>query len=105
MHAGANDITNGIETTANIEAKNRMMKKSSPQTKLVISKPTLRKDKPNTEHLVKSLNEKIEVCNILKLECIDNDNINDSHLSRRKLHLNDRGNSTLAWNFIKFLNN
>ena len=42
-------------------------------------------------------------CQQKHLDFIDNSNILEEHLGNRKLHLNKRGNSVLANNFIKYL--
>ena len=34
---------------------------------------------------------------------IDNGNLKEEHLGQKKLHLNKKGNSILANNFLKFL--
>ena len=54
---------------------------------------------------VNELNRKIsELCREERIEVINNSNLKDSHLSKRKLHLNQKGLSILANNVITFLN-
>ena len=50
------------------------------------------------------MNKKIkEFAKMKKIELIDNSNLDTSCLSRRMLHLSEKGNSYLANNFINFM--
>ena len=40
---------------------------------------------------------------IKKIDVIQNENLREENLSRKKLHLNKQGNSLLANNFVKFI--
>ena len=54
---------------------------------------------------IKNINENIHsLCKSKGLSFIDNSNIDESCLNRRKQHLNRRGSSFLANNFKKFVN-
>ena len=104
VHAGTNDLTNDCETTKHFESINRIMKKISPETELVISNCIIRKDRNGMETKVSDLNISLnKMSENMNLKVIDNGNVNEKHLSRGKLHLNDSGNSKLAQNFIKFI--
>ena len=80
------------------------VKKSSPNTKLVFSSILIRKDKKGISKKVTDINSRLKnYCQQKHLDFIDNSNILEEHLGNRKLHLNKRGNSVLANNFIKYL--
>ena len=80
------------------------VKKSSPNTKLVFSSILIRKDKKDISKKVTDINSRLKnYCQQKHLDFIDNSNILEEHLGNRKLHLNKRGNSVLANNFMKYL--
>ena len=80
------------------------VKKSSPNTKLVFSSTLLRKDEENISKKVTDINSRLKTyCQQKHPDFIDNSNILEEHLGNRKLHLNQRGNSVLANNFMKYL--
>ena len=39
----------------------------------------------------------------LKVNTISNDNLTDNHLGYKGLHLNHRGSSRLAWNYLTYI--
>ena len=82
------------------------IRKGSPETAIAISNVVTRKDKAAKDKRVSvtEMNKKIkEFAKMKKIELIDNSNLDTSCLSRRMLHLNDKGNSYLANNFINFM--
>ena len=105
VHSGTNDLNNEkVNTTECLENINRYIKKTSPNTTLVVSKLIKRKDKPGIEKNLNDLNESIErSCKLMNVEMIGNDNIMEGNLSTKKLHLNKSGNSKFAQNLIKFI--
>ena len=99
-----NDITNGINFLNSVKKIVKDVKKSSPNTKLVLSSISLRKDKKYILKNVTDINSCLtNHCQEKHLDFIDNSNILEEHLENRKLHLSKRGNSILANNFIKYL--
>ena len=44
-------------------------------------------------------------CRQKNIDFIDNENINESNLEIKELHLNRKGNSTLAKNLLNYLEN
>ena len=42
-------------------------------------------------------------CSQTNIEYIENNNIKEEHLGKKKLHLNKRGNTLFANNLLKFL--
>uniref|UniRef100_A0A7M5X8Z3 Uncharacterized protein n=1 Tax=Clytia hemisphaerica TaxID=252671 RepID=A0A7M5X8Z3_9CNID len=88
IHGGTNDLTSDGETTKNLEAINRIAKKISPRTKLVISNCVVRTDTPDGPDKVTNLNTGLKkMCENMKFDLIDNGNITENQLSRGKLHL------------------
>ena len=102
--AGTNDVANGINSLNSVKKIVKNVKKSSPNSKLVFSSKLLRKDKKDISKKVSDINSRIKNhCQQKHLDFIDNRNILEEHLGNRKLHLNKRGSSVLANNFIKYL--
>ena len=71
-----------------------------PTSKVIISSPVLRTDNGKAMLTLKNLNKLMKE---LKINIIDNDNIKEQHLGRKGLHLNGKGTSRLAMNFIEML--
>ena len=79
------------------------VKKESPDTEIAISGLVTRKDKPGIERKVSSLNTRLKnLCARSQLYFIENDG---SCLGKKKLHLNIKGNSILARNFVNYFDN
>ena len=80
------------------------MKKVSQNTKIVFSSIAIRKDRKNIDKKVAEVNSHLKnYCNQKNIEYIDNSNIKEDHLGVKKFHLNKKGNSVLAKNFLKYL--
>ena len=79
-------------------------KKESPHTTIVLSTLTTRRDYECMKKEVNNLNRALKKLAIeLDVPIIDNSNIDISCLSSRKLHLNRKGDSILARNFINYI--
>ena len=105
IHAGTNDLTNGVDTIQNLKLAMEEAKKESPNTDFALSTITIRKDKQALDMKVdinKANNEIKNLATKLNLKVIENTNIDMSCLGKKKLHLNQRGDSLLAGNFIRF---
>ena len=64
----------------------------------------MKRDKPDIEKKVIGFNSRFsKFCSKNKLDIIENENLDRSCLSFRKLHLNKKGNSYLANKFLNFL--
>ena len=103
IHAGTNDLTNkeGVNTIENLRMIIKQTKQDSPDTTVVLSSVVIRRDKKVS---VANLNKEIkQLAKELKIVLIDNANLDVSCLSRKKLHLNEKGNSYLASNFLNFI--
>lgn len=106
IHGGCNDITNDIDTLKNIDRIVQCVKKKSPDTELIMSEIIIRKDIKGIDKKVELLNENIKKsCEAHNITLIRHENIMEPHLSYKKLHLNKKGISTLAYNFINCINN
>ena len=110
IHAGTNDLTSRdkIDMLNNYSEIIEQAKNDSPGTSIVLSTIVTRKDKQFIEKKVSvsALNSEIKrFANTRKISVIDNSNLDVSCLSRKKLHLNEKGNSYLARNFLNFIKN
>ena len=104
IHAGTNDLTNGINLLYQTKKIVKQVKKVSQNTKIVFSSIAIRKDRKNIDKKVAEVNSHLKnYCNQKNIEYIDNSNIKEDHLGVKKLHLNKKGNSVLAKNFLKYL--
>ena len=103
LHIGTNntidrtsrDILNQILTLKNYIETNL------PTCKVTLSNVIQRTDEPKASITINHLNEHL---NELNLSLVDNSNINGSCLTRKGLHLNDKGYGKLAINFLKKIN-
>ena len=103
LHVGTNDLTKGVHhTKSNLEEIINYIEKKSPKTELILSDVCLREDKP---YLIKDRNElnaKIhQLAKERNVSVLNNNNIDSSCLSRKKLHLNRKGMARLAVNIKK----
>ena len=101
IHAGTNDLTSKdqIDTVQNFNTMIEDVKRDSPESVIVLSTAVIRKDKQAMDKKVSvpELNKKIkEIAKAEKISVIDNSSLDASCLSRKKLHLNEKGNSYLA---------
>ena len=107
IHAGRNDITKHVDTQKMIRDIVEEAKKESPWTKIILSSLATGKDiknNPGIEKKFLKLNLKIKnLANELSIEWMDNSNIDVSYLGFSMLHLNKKGNTILAKNFINVI--
>ena len=68
-----------------------------PECTVIISCPTPRFDNAYAQFTIKNLQKKVSSIN--KDHVILNDNINESHISKKGLYLNGKGPGRLAMNF------
>ena len=103
-YAGTNDITNNTKSFENYKKITDTIKSKLPNCKYAISNVVMRKDKPDIEKKVIEFNSRLsKFCSKNKIDIIENENLDGSCLSFKKLHLNKKGNSYLANNFLDFL--
>ena len=88
IHAGTNDITKKSDTIPNLQAIVNNIKRKSANTKIAISSLITRKDSRKNENGVLKLNNELKAfCDDNLLSFINNDNIDESCLGVKKLHL------------------
>ena len=101
-----NNFTNGINSVNLVSVKKivKILKKSSPNTKLAFSSILLRKDKKEISKNMIDINSRLKnYCQQKHLDFTDNSKILEEHLGNRKLNPNKHENSVLANNFMKYL--
>ena len=104
VHAGTNDITNGINSLNCAKKIIKKVKQISPNTKVVFSSLITRKDQKDLDKKVVEVNSRLKnFCAQKNIDFIDNMNIKEKHLGNKKLHLNKRENTVLANNLLKYL--
>ena len=104
VHCGTNDIPKDIRSIDNFKQIDDYIKVNSPDTKLVLSTIITRKDKSHYDQKVDTMNERLKrFTNNNNIDLIDHANIGESLLNPKKLHLNKKGYSYLANNFISYL--
>ena len=89
LHIGTNDAVNRTsrEILDDILQLKNTITKELPRCKVILSRPTIRKDNGKAALTLKHLNEHISQ---LETESIDNSNIKETHLGKKGLHLNLR---------------
>ena len=103
VHVGTNDLTNDVNILNNVKKIVNKTKKKWPDAVLTFSN-IVRKDKKNLKKLRTDTNATLKnYCSQKKLSLIDHNNIKESHLSIKKLHLNRKGNSLFAKNLLSFI--
>ena len=103
-HVATNDITNNVDTISNYQVVMEKIIKKSPSSKIAISSVIKKMDRKNLDKKVTALNEKLKkFCDVNKIDFINNDNLDESCLGQKKLHLSKKGNAYLASNFIKYV--
>ena len=105
VHIGTNDITQEIDTIANLNTiMNRITKKSS-NSKVFISSVLMCHDKPHIQEKVKKLNTDLKLfCDENLIKYINNDNLDNTCLGKGNLHPNNKGKAYLAKTFIHCIN-
>ena len=104
IHAGTNDIINGINSLNSVKKFVKKVKQTSPNTKVVFSSLITRKDTKDLGKEVQDVNNRLKnYYSQTDIEYIENNNIKGKHLGKKKLHLNKRGNTIFANNLLKFL--
>ena len=106
IHSGTIDIMDDNDTINFLDKAVELSRKECPKNKVAISLPIMRKDKDGKyTRKVRDLKRKIQKhCMEENIPFIDNDNISQDGLGMKGLHLNRKGNSQLARNFIDFIN-
>ena len=101
IHVGTNDITNGVNLLNSVEKIVNQVSDISPRTTVAFSSIIVRKDKKHVEKPLTRL--KKDYCGQKEVSFIENSNIKESHLGKKKLHLNKTGKSFFAKNLINYI--
>ena len=106
IHAGTNDLTNGINMLNNAKKIVKELTTKLPKVKIAFSGLIARKDKKNLDKNVTETNKRLKnYCRQKDIGYIDNSIITDDSLGIKKLHLNRKGSSFFAKNLLKYLTN
>ena len=99
LHVGTNDAKNLPSRTVldNLLKLKALVKDSLPTCKVFISTPTLRTDDGKAQITVSQLTKHLLQ---LKIDTVNNNNINIRHLGSKGLHLNQSGSKRLSKNFL-----
>ena len=102
LQIGTNDSTTNSaqDIFNNIMSLKKDIESMLPNGRVVIRKLIKRKDNSDANQINEEVNQLINMENVIQ---IDNNNINENHLGKRGLHLNDKGNAILAGNILKKL--
>ena len=104
VYAGTNYITKGKNLLNNVKKILKQVKKLSPNTKAAFSNIVTRKDKKDISKTVQDTNSRLKnYCSQKNIDFLQNSNTIQEHLGIKRLHLNKKGNSLLANNFLKYL--
>ena len=102
LHVGTNDCSRKTSDEVIKELLNMKIciKKVLPACKIWFSLPTVRTDSSGSNVIIRNLNKKLKkLCDTL----LENSNINEQDLSKKGLHLNERGNKKMAGNIIALI--
>ena len=104
LMVGTNDAThkNAVHIIAEILKLKEHIEAMLPSCSVIISCPTVRRDRANPQAHKVVFNLRKKLIN-LKLPIILNENINDDHISKHGLHLNTHGLGKLALNYIRYM--
>lgn len=102
LHVGTNDATSKSSRKIYTEITNlrSYIEDCLPETKVIISCPVLRTDNQKANRTLQEVDSKLKGSNF---DLVVNDNITDTHLGKKGLHLNDKGSGSLAVNFINHI--
>ena len=94
VEKGSHEILNEL-----LDLKNWILTKL-PETKVIISCPTIRCDNQIARLTSLRLRNNLQQ---LDINLISNENVLEEHLAYKGLHLNNRGSSRLAWNYLSYI--
>ena len=103
IHARTNNLTNDHNYLNNVKKIIKMVRETCKNSKLCFSSLICQNDLKDIDEKVKKTNTHLEnYCKQQNLGFIDNSNIKKSDLNSRGLHLQERGSSKLAKNFLDY---
>ena len=105
IHIGTNDLTNNVKLLNNVKKILKKVSANAFSTNLAFSSMTVRKDKRNIEKSIADTNARLKnSCMQKGIEFINNNNIKEHYLGKKKLHSGQIGNSVFAKNMLKYIN-
>ena len=104
IHARTNDLTSNTKSLQNYKRMADSVRSKLPNCKLEISNFLKRKDNNEIDKNMKTCNIRLsKFCNKSKINIIDNKKLDASSLNYKQFHLNRKGNSHLANNYLDYL--
>ena len=96
IHVGTNGIINRVNLLNSVKKLVKQVLDISPRTTVAFSSIIVRKDKKHIEKPLADTNNLLKnYCRQKGISFIENSNIKESHLGKKKLHLSKRGKSFL----------
>ena len=106
IHAGTNNLTNGINMLNNAKKIVKELTTKLPKVKIAFSGLITRKDKKNLDKNVTEINKRLKnYCRQKDIGYLHNSNITEDSSGIKNLHLNRKGKSLFAKNLLKYFNN
>ena len=107
MHVGTNGITNGVNLLNIVEKIVNQVSDILPRATVAFLSIIVRTDKKHVEKPLTDTNTRLKksYCRQKEVSFIENSNIKESHLGKKKLHLNKTGKSFFAKNLINCIEN
>ena len=97
--------TNNTKSFENLKKITDTVRSQNPNCIYATSNLITRKDKPGMQKKVQEFNDRLEkFCTKNKIDLIENNNMDNTCVTYKRLHLNKKGNSYLANNFIDYIN-
>lgn len=105
VHVGTNDLTKNVKDTSdNMKQIVEHIRNTSENTEIILSNICYREDRTGIDILRQKANTTFEnLGKELDVRVIDNHNIDQSCLSRKRLHLNRKGLAQLSKNMKGYL--
>ena len=102
LHVGSNDAphTSAEQILNEILTLKACITSILPTVKIFISCPTVRRDNSKANSVLRELDNKLKS---LTKDIVINDNVDDSCLGKKGLHLNPKGSGRLAINYISLM--
>ena len=105
IHIGTNDLANNVKLLNNVKKILKKVPANAPSTNLAFSSIIVRKDKRNIEKSTADTNVRLKIfCMQKGIGFINSNNIKEDFLGKKKLHLDQRGNSAFSKNMLKYIN-
>ena len=100
IHAGTNEITNGVNLFNSVRKLVKQVSDISPRTTVAFSLIIVRKDKKHIEQPLTDTTRLKNYCGQKGISFIENSNTKETHLGKKKLYLNKTGKSFFCQKFI-----